>query len=430
MSQSITKRIASLFFLFLEQLTISRMLLLWAFFTTIFSNSIFTHGTFQPTLVPLVVSTKPVVFTIIIILGLVHIAIFNKGIIYADKNILLICLYFFSSALSLILNHFSVNNFNPIMSYVSMFCNALIAIIFVQVFSFKDIVRIGRVFLVFALINASVYFLQLIFDPLSNHTNAGFFGDPNLLARFLDISLVFLLLRYFYKSKRKLFSIELLLSLAILICVTLLLSRSGYIFTFLTLSTLIFWVGNRRIKKTFFIVGPIILILFAFMYTKRVQKDHMTVANYSDLGRISVMKAGINMIKHSPVFGVGYGLSGKLFTVYQEKSFPGLVDTIHNAYICVFAEQGLFGISIYLMLNFGLLFSLFRKIRFENDPQKKRIYLYCFYSLSIYLLYVMMFPLPDYEGVYWIIVAMCIIALKPEGYPKVSAEFNRFTAIN
>jgi len=252
------------------------------------------------------------------------------------------------------------------------------------------------------------------YDPLHREFLGGIFGDPNLLARFLCICLSYLMLKALISNSQKRI-LCIAVSLLIVFCITFLFSRSGYILTFFQLIHFVIWANSKKIWRLFIIGGPIVLIVFSIMFMNRINKDNMKVANMSDLGRVSLLKAGLNMIKTNPIFGIGYGMSSQRYKEFQDKKFPGLVavDTIHNAYVHVFAEQGIIGIAIYLAFNFGLLFSLFKKAYYEKNKSLRMPSLFCFFSLSSFLIHILMFPLPDYEGVYWIIIAASIIALKP-----------------
>jgi O-antigen ligase len=122
------------------------------------------------------------------------------------------------------------------------------------------------------------------------------------------------------------------------------------------------------------------------------------------------------MILQHPLKGVGYGLSSPRFHEFEDKHQAGLADvtTIHNGYIAVFAEQGIFGFTIYLILNFGLLFELFRKAKKEEDPARRATVIACFISLAVFMIHILVYHSIDCEGVYWTVVAMGIIALKTQ----------------
>lgn len=145
-----------------------------------------------------------------------------------------------------------------------------------------------------------------------------------------------------------------------------------------------------------------------------MKKDYMDIKNSSDLARIAVLKAGINMIKKSPVYGIGYGMSRYRFNEFQDKSQIGLmeVSTIHNIYVCIFAEQGIIGLFFYLFFNFSLLFLLYKKIKKTNNFTTTQEELFCFISLSTFLIHGIIYHEFNGEGIYWITIAMCIIILR------------------
>lgn len=408
---------------FLENCTVSNFLLLWVFIATIFCNSIFTSGEDFSAVFSIVYATRKIIYIILFFLFLLNLIIFKKGKLFFSKHVVLIFLYLLTAFVSILSNssHSEINQ--SIASIINLFFTSLIGFIFIQHFSFIEIKKIGYIFIAFGFLNILLFFFM---SPLIKAESL--FGDPNLFARFLNVCLAFQLTKYLTRVKKAI-DIELIGILIIFACILFLYSRSGYILTLFTITTIILWIGWKSLKKVFIFLLPIILLLFSLMIYLRIVNSKMDVVNYSDLGRISVLKAGINMIAQNPLTGVGYGLSSIRFHEYENKHQVGAPDvtTIHNGYVAVFAEQGIFGLLVYLYLNFSILYELFRRANQEKESDRKAIFVFCFVSLAVFMIHILVYHPVDYEGVYWIIVAMCIVALTSQK-PKlpVSYTFLRF----
>lgn len=94
------------------------------------------------------------------------------------------------------------------------------------------------------------------------------------------------------------------------------------------------------------------------------QRVAMTLSGYSS-GREVIYAVGMNIVRDHPVFGVGIGGVERLYPEYL-KALPGVPENqkkmllkqhmtfghLHNAYLQIWAETGLFGLTIFLALLF------------------------------------------------------------------------------
>ena len=79
---------------------------------------------------------------------------------------------------------------------------------------------------------------------------------------------------------------------------------------------------------------------------------------YGDSGRIVSIKAGWELFKSKPIFGVGAGNLRKATKEYYQKYHPEFeIITPHNQFLYVLTSTGIVGFILFLMAFFGLLFS-------------------------------------------------------------------------
>jgi O-antigen ligase len=82
--------------------------------------------------------------------------------------------------------------------------------------------------------------------------------------------------------------------------------------------------------------------------------------------RLLVWQGGLQMVRDSPVFGVGFGQFPYVITNYVSAQQLGDVRDAHNAYLITAAELGVPALLL-LLLNFGLLFWLANRI-YKRHP--------------------------------------------------------------
>jgi O-antigen ligase len=298
---------------------------------------------------------------------------------------------------------------------------------YIQIINKGHICYIANTLLILAFINIIVSFFQIRinYHNLTQLKIGAIFSDRNMYARFLVVATSYLLINYFSQKRQNLLNGKLVFILLIFLNITFLFSRAGYALYLVTIVFIIWQTRNRYLKTyglLFFLL--VVTLLFSIMVYKRITVDKMNVKNSSDLARISVLKAGINMILKSPFYGVGYKAAADRFAEFEDKNIPGLVlvSTIHNIYINVFAEQGIIGFTLYLLLNFGLLFNLWKRICLIKLIRDKKDELFCFVSLAVFMIHGIVYHTFDYDAIYWVIIAMCIVVLRDTRFPADGLE--------
>jgi hypothetical protein len=187
----------------------------------------------------------------------------------------------------------------------------------------------------------------------------GAWGDPNDLAQALVMVMPFLVSgihRPGIGAPRRL--ISLLLAGVIGYGVYLTGSRGGWLA--LAVTALSYFLLTFRTKKAAVVMGIVALAGLILFAPARVQSG--STHDQSAHGRIVAWADGNNMLKMSPIFGVGKGMFG---------DYAQTVKVAHNSYVQCWAELGLFGYFWWL----GMLFASVKdsyalgKER-SDDPEK------------------------------------------------------------
>lgn len=255
---------------------------------------------------------------------------------------------------------------NGFISYLSL------ALIMVTAALFVRLQNIDKLFLItyFTATVTVVYALMQTsgndFIKWNNPYNSiiGTLGNPNFAAAVMAIMGVLLFSSLFIqKFKVQYRLIALLISCLSLYAIYKSNARQGLLAYFLGIGIfLIIWLWSKN-KKLGMASFAISLVVFLFSVLGMLQigplekflyKPSVTVRGY-------YWKAGIEMVKSNPIFGVGMDRYGAYFKEYREVNYPlsyGFEITstnAHNTFIQLFATGGIFLGLAYLLLN-GFIF--------------------------------------------------------------------------
>lgn len=166
----------------------------------------------------------------------------------------------------------------------------------------------------------------------------GFLNDPNDLAQALVCMLPFVALAWQRGRLPRNAFLVVVPSLFLLYGVYLTHSRGALI----SLVVLAFLAFRTRLGRsgTLVLTGLVALLLVALNFVGGREVELET-------GRLDAWDAGLQMLKSSPLWGVGFGL----FTKYHER-------TAHNSFVLCFAELGIVGYVIWLALLLTTLLEL------------------------------------------------------------------------
>ena len=178
-------------------------------------------------------------------------------------------------------------------------------------------------------------------QPLSGGeriTWIGIFNDPNDLALAFVTAIGFLLAFIFGRTTFFIKIISIPLGGVLMYALYLTNSRGGYL-AFAATAAFYFLM---RLKNKFFAIVARGALVCAVIILGPSRLSNISVQDASAHGRIEAWHEGIQMLKSVPLFGVGYGM----FTDYHHL-------TAHNSYILVAAEEGLFGLFIWIALIYA-----------------------------------------------------------------------------
>ena len=213
----------------------------------------------------------------------------------------------------------------------------------------------------------------------------GTIGNTNGVAGFLAAGFPLLIGLYYLcktKTQKVITSNGIILTLIIL---ALTKSRGAWFALILGIVIYYFHIFKKtwnRIKIKYFrviIICTIILLLILLLFFL------YSMNKSSSLGRIFIWKVTTKMINDFPVFGIGYGNFPIRFLDYQSKFFenPGNIlyldhaaniKQAHNEYLQVFAETGIVGFVLFIIILVAFYKICLRLISFcENDRIKKTV---------------------------------------------------------
>ncbi len=173
----------------------------------------------------------------------------------------------------------------------------------------------------------------------------GIFDDPNDLAIIFVIMVPFIL--FFLASERPLKQKGAAYVVLALILYGIFLTKSRGGFMALTAIFYLFF-AMRYSGMKFALMGGLGICALFFLLPARLT-DSLSGGSFIDFGRVDSWSTGLQMLKYSPVFGVGQGRFGEFH--YQEA---------HNSYIEILAETGLFGTFFWIALFYVTLRDAYR----------------------------------------------------------------------
>ncbi|MCL5775044.1 MAG: O-antigen ligase family protein [Patescibacteria group bacterium] len=234
-----------------------------------------------------------------------------------------------------------------------------------QFFSQKSL---GLKWLGESVLNPSMFGVAKIVSGGTHYIRAyGTFPHPNLLAAFLVIGV--LLSFYLFSTVKG--GYQRILSGAYL-CISILglfvtFSRSGFFAVTVALFLMgayLIYTKAPGIKLASVLVlasvGAGLVMFFPLLATRATLSDN------SSLERIEYSRAGLEMIKDNPIFGVGIGESVLHMEQYMHRALqPWEKQPIHNYFILIAAEFGLPGVLIILWLLWLHLEALLSRLKVQ-----------------------------------------------------------------
>ena len=217
------------------------------------------------------------------------------------------------------------------------------------------------------------------------------FKDPNFFGYFL-LSSFFLAVFYPYKVSMVFVKPLIIIFFTIIIFLT---GSRGTILALLI--TLLFKVFRIQLNRWWKILSIGTIIVFLFVVNLILSNPNLmieTIYKYDDekslsgISRLIIWVSGLNLIKNSPIFGVGPGnfvKSGKgefieFLTAEQKEKISGMAG--HSNYLEIAAESGLLALFLFVLIIFYVLKLLHKKIQQQTiKAVEKRTVMWLFYCI-------------------------------------------------
>jgi len=215
----------------------------------------------------------------------------------------------------------------------------------------------------------------------------GIAEQPNMLAAFFNYYM-FLVFGFFLLNLKR--AKYWLLLIPFLLCFRGLMvtfSRGGYLAFALGLFAITFF-RNKILFVILILLGFLIYsnpellpagILYRMKQTVKTQGEYSetnkTEYNEGDLDasaqeRMDIWRAGLNMVKDNPVFGVGYGLFPTVLKYYRAS---GRESDSHNTYLIIMAEMGIPALIIFFWIILLIFLSTRSLYLRTKDPFAKAL---------------------------------------------------------
>jgi len=166
----------------------------------------------------------------------------------------------------------------------------------------------------------------------------GIFNDGNDLALAIVMAIGFVFAFFFGKAHPSLKFLSAVFLGILLYALYLTNSRGGYV---ALAGTLLFYF-TRRFKNKFIAISLGVIFVFTIFALGPSRLSTISASEESAYGRIDAWYQGMQMLKSSPIFGVGYGMFTEDFSI-----------TAHNSYLLVAAEEGIVGLFFWIALIYS-----------------------------------------------------------------------------
>lgn len=271
--------------------------------------------------------------------------------------------------------------------FLAYFGLTLILLFASRSFNFLNINNLYKVAIVLGSLLGTYGTMQISgrdFQSWDNPYNAmiGTLGNPNFASSMLAILVLFSIYGLFIKSMPKVYKLLGVYVVAVgLFAIVGSNSRQGLIVVLFSVSFYFIFYGFMKniflgviasFFGGFFILFCALGMLKIGPLTSIVYKESVSVRGY-------YWRAGIEMFKSSPIFGVGVDRYGNFFKLFREMSYPirygyELTSTnAHNTFIQLFATAGIFVGVTYLALLVLIFAAGISKLRTSEVLQKKQL---------------------------------------------------------
>lgn len=263
---------------------------------------------------------------------------------------------------------------NGFISYLSLSIIFISTCIFVRLFNIKKLyfvtIIIGTISMVYAFMQATGNDFVKWNNPYNSVITT--LGNPNFAAAVMAIMGVIIFAAVFiddFNVTIRVFSI--LLTSLLLLAIYKSNAKQGLLSYFLGIGIFLIiwlWVKNSKLGIISLSTG-IFIFIFSVLGMLQIGPFEKFLYKPSVSIRGFYWRAGVEMFKHNPIFGIGIDRYGSYFKQYREVNYPlrygfDITSTnAHNTFIQFFATGGIFVGILYLVLNGFILSSAIKGIK-------------------------------------------------------------------
>ena len=197
------------------------------------------------------------------------------------------------------------------------------------------------------------------YDPTSPIRACGTTGYCNALAGYFELVIpLFVSLYFFYPLGKKLRRWLLVLLVMATAALLVTYSRGGFLGMILGVIVLLLFAARRfpqlskhAFKITAAVAVQLVVLLALFSEKLMMRMQFFMEQSMEDDVRVALIRDAFEMIKHHPLFGVGLNNFPEAFAVYEITGMKFDINyPVHNTWLLITAEQGLFGLAAFLIL--------------------------------------------------------------------------------
>ena len=295
--------------------------------------------------------------------------------------------------------------------------------------------------------NFGIDFVMWNPDTYSKERFFSTLGNPNFLAAYLVETIPVIFIMFFVTKDM----VKKVLILAVLVCAITVLfltkSRAGSIGFFVTLGFIIAYAiydarkpDNRLFagNKPWFIMFAVFMVLMCFV--PKVQeafsmiwersKGLLSVHGITLTPRVYIWKSALMMFRDFPVLGTGLDTFQVMFPyyrfpIYWQLEWNGTPEKTHNIFLQVLATQGIFGMSVYLLLFVAFFKKSINLIFGEKDLLRRYLVFGIFMGIIAYIIQGLFnYTVAAYGSFFWLGLGLIIMLdSAPKKYYSADIKF-------
>ncbi|MCK4835289.1 MAG: O-antigen ligase family protein [Candidatus Aminicenantes bacterium] len=271
--------------------------------------------------------------------------------------------------LTLISTVFSIDKLTSLKDNKEIFIFLLIPIFLLTITSKKKLNISLIILLITSFISSLTGIFFIIKQGISlNHRPKGFTSHWMTYSGILMLLFIFFFIFMLFEKKKNI-RLPILFSLSVLL-ISILLSQTRSVWLGILFSLTVFIIFFKPKILFYIIPGFLILIYIIPESVKQRIYSIVDLQNHSNRDRIHMVYTGIQIFKDHPLTGVG---ANNIEKVYPKYKHPDAVQTnphLHNNFLQILAERGLFALIGLIMAFLSILICLIKKIKNSQGSEK------------------------------------------------------------